>query len=47
MSRPMNKDEFRKEMAEAFAHVLKDKGLSWRKEWTGIGGGSPHSCPCP
>ena len=43
MSRPMNKDEFRKEMAEAFAHVLEEKGLSWRKEWTGIGGGSPQN----
>ena len=33
MSKPKNKDEYRKEMAEAFAHVLEEKGLSWKKEW--------------
>ena len=37
MSRPKNKDEYRQEMAEAFAHVLEEKGLEWRKEWTGTG----------
>ena len=43
MSRPKNKEEFRQEMAEVFAHILEEKGLSWRKEWTGIGGGAPHN----
>ena len=31
----MTKDEFRKSMADAFAGVLEEKGLSWRKEWAG------------
>lgn len=43
MSRPKNKDEYRQEMAEAFAHVLEEKGLEWRKEWMGTGGGAPHN----
>ena len=43
MSRPKNKEEFRQEMAETFAHVLEEKGLKWRKEWTGGGGGVPHN----
>ena len=43
MSKPKNKDEYRKEMAEAFAHVLEEKGLSWKKEWRGTGGGAPHN----
>ena len=43
MSRPKNKDEYRREMAEAFAHVLEEKGLQWRKKWKGIGGGAPHN----
>ena len=43
MSRPKNKDEYRQEMAEAFAHVLEEKGLEWRKEWTGTGGSAPHN----
>ena len=43
MSKPKNKDEYRKEMAEAFAHVLEEKGLSWKKEWRGTGGGVPHN----
>ncbi len=43
MPRPKNKDEYRAELADAFAHVLEEKGLSWRKEWTGKGGGSPHN----
>ena len=43
MSRPKNKDEYRQEMAEAFAHVLEEKGLEWRKEWTGTGGNAPHN----
>ena len=32
MSRPKNKEEYRQEMAEAFANVLEEKGLEWRKE---------------
>ncbi len=43
MSRPKNKDEYRQEMAEAFAHVLEEKGLEWRKEWIGTGGSAPHN----
>lgn len=43
MSRPKNKDEYRQEMAEAFARVLEEKGLQWRKEWKGVGGGAPHN----
>ena len=43
MSKPMNKDEYRREMAEAFANVLEEKGLEWRKEWMGTGGGAPHN----
>ena len=43
MSRPKNKDEYRQEMAEAFARVLEEKGLQWRKEWKGIGGCAPHN----
>ncbi len=43
MSRPKNKEEYRQEMAEAFANVLEEKGLEWRKEWAGSGGGAPHN----
>ena len=43
MARPKNKDEYRAEMADAFAHVLEERGLEWRKEWTGSGGGAPHN----
>ena len=43
MRRPKNKEEFRQEMAETFAHILEEKGLKWRKEWTGVGGGVPHN----
>ena len=43
MSRPKNKEEYRQEMAEAFANVLEEKGLEWRKEWAGTGGGAPHN----
>ena len=43
MSKPKNKDEYRKEMAEAFARVLEEKGLSWKKEWRGTGGSAPHN----
>ena len=43
MERPKNKEEYRAEMAEAFTKVLEEKGLFWRKEWTGKGGGAPHN----
>lgn len=43
MSRPKNKEEYRQEMAEAFANVLEEKGLQWRKEWRGTGGRAPHN----
>lgn len=43
MARPKNKDEYRAEMADAFAHVLEERGLEWRKEWTGSGGCAPHN----
>ena len=43
MSRPKNKEEFRQEMAEAFANILEEKGLRWRKEWEGVGGSAPQN----
>ena len=43
MGRPRNKEEYRAEMAETFANVLEEKGLSWKKEWNGSGGGAPHN----
>ena len=43
MARPKNRDEYRRELAEGFAHVLEEKGLAWKKEWTGSGGGAPHN----
>lgn len=43
MARPKDKDEYRAELADAFAHVLEERGLEWRKEWTGSGGGAPHN----
>ena len=43
MSKPKNKDEYRAELAEAFAHVLEEKGLEWKKDWQGSGGGAPHN----
>lgn len=43
MSRPKNKDEYRAELAETFAHVLEEKGLEWQKEWRGSGGDAPHN----
>jgi len=43
MSKPKNKDEYRAELAEAFANVLEEKGLEWKKEWQGSGGGAPHN----
>ena len=43
MSRPKNIEEYRAELADAFAHVLEEKGLECKKEWTGQGGGAPHN----
>jgi antirestriction protein ArdC len=43
MSRPENREAYRREMAEAFAGILEEKGLEWRKEWNGAGGGAPHN----
>lgn len=43
MSRPKNREEYRAELAETFAHVLEEKGLEWRKEWKGYGGDAPHN----
>ena len=43
MSRPMNKEEYRAQLANAFAGILEEKGLEWRKEWHGVGGGAPHN----
>ena len=43
MSRPKNKEEFRAEMAEAFVHLLEEKGLEWKKDWQGQGGYAPHN----
>ena len=37
MGRPRDKDEYRKELADAFIHVLEEKGLEWKKEWHGPG----------
>lgn len=43
MARPKNKDEYRAQLAEAFANVLEEKGLEWHKEWEGTGGNAPHN----
>ena len=43
MPRPQSKEEFRKELAESFAQVLEEKGLEWKKEWHGGGGGAPQN----
>ena len=43
MSRPKSKEEYRNELADAFANILDEKGLEWRKEWQGMGGGAPHN----
>ncbi len=43
MSRPQSKEEYRKELAEAFTRVLEDKGLDWKKEWHGRGGNAPQN----
>ena len=43
MPRPKDKDEFRREIAESFAHVLEEKGLEWKKEWHGNGRMAPQN----
>ena len=43
MSKPKNKTEFRQELAEAFANILDEKGLDWKREWHGKGGSAPHN----
>lgn len=43
MGRPKNKDEYRAQLAQTFAHVLEEKGLEWQKEWAGSGGAAPHN----
>ena len=43
MNKPKSKEEYRTELANTFAHVLEEKGLEWRKEWRGRGGGAPHN----
>lgn len=43
MERPKNKDEFRKELAANFINVLEEKGLEWKKEWSGTGGLAPQN----
>jgi len=42
-TRPKNKNEYREELAECFANVLEEKGLNWKKEWRGAGGGAPFN----
>lgn len=37
MSKPKNREEFRNQMAEAFINILSERGLEWKKEWTGTG----------
>lgn len=41
-SRPKNKDEYRQRLADAFAHVLEEQGLEWKKDWSALG---PDSAP--
>ena len=43
MSRPMNKEEYRAQLADAFAHVLEEKRLEWKKEWQSTGGSAPRN----
>ena len=42
MSKPKSKDEYRAELANAFVHVLEERGLAWKKEWQG-GTGAPYN----
>ena len=44
MSKPKNKEEYRQQLADMFAHVLEEKGLEWRQEWTQSGwNGAPYN----
>ena len=43
MPRPKNKDEYRAELAETFAHILEEQGLDWKKEWHGQGINAPYN----
>ena len=43
MPRPKNKDEYRAERAETFAHILEEQGLNWKKEWHGQGINAPYN----
>lgn len=43
MGRPKSKEEYRAELAETFANILEEKGLSWCKEWNVKGGGAPYN----
>lgn len=36
MSKPKNREEFRNQMAETFINILSEKGLEWKKEWSGV-----------
>lgn len=43
MARPKNREEYRRELAEGFVLALEEKGLSWKKEWKGMGGMAPQN----
>lgn len=43
MSRPQSRDDYRRQMAEAFVNVLEEKGLEWRKDWHAKGTDAPHN----
>jgi len=43
MSKPKSKEEYRAELANAFVHVLEEKGLEWKKEWQGTANGVPFN----
>lgn len=44
MSKPKNKEEYRQQLADMFAHVLEEKGLEWHQEWTQSGrNGAPYN----
>ncbi len=43
MARPKNKEEYRAQLADVFAHVLEERGLEWRKEWRGSGSDVPYN----
>lgn len=43
MAKPLNKEEYRKLLAEQSAHVLGEKGFDRRKEWNAGAGTRPHN----